>query len=193
MARFFVMCLFIAAWSDAASADASTEKFIDAEIDRLVALYSDGIAVGYPEYRHVKFAQLLGQGNDAAVALFSVEGFEGGNLHEEYLAVFEPVETADVDGKKTNPYRLLVARKIGERGWRTFDWDTVQIARGAITLNGKHGRPTIRAVVPPRQSRRRSASAMTRSWKPENNCPLKRSPCTERVHTQAASLPAGVH
>ena len=118
-------------------ADAPAEKFIDAEIDRLVALYSDGIAVGYPEYRHVKFAAGREPDGVAAVALFSVEGFHGGNLHEEYLAVFAPVEAADVDGKQTNPYRLLAVQKIGGRGWRTFDWDTVQIARGVVTLKGK--------------------------------------------------------
>ena len=128
---------FFLAWSTAAFADAPRETFIDGEIDRLVALYSDGVATGYPEYRHVKFAKILASDGDAAVALFSVEGFQGGNLHEEYLAVFEPVEAADIDGKKTNPYRLLVVRKIGGRGWRTFDWDTAQFARGSVRLKGK--------------------------------------------------------
>ena len=136
MARFLVMCLFAAAWSGAALADAAAEKFIDSEIDRLVALYSDGIAVGYPEYRHVKFARLPGSGGEAAVVLFSVEGFQGGNLHEEYLAVFEPVEAAEIDGRRTNPYRLLAVQKIGGRGWRTFDPDTMRIAAGTITLKG---------------------------------------------------------
>ena len=131
------LLLAVALAFPASAAETSATKFIDAEIERLVALYSDGIAVGYPEYRHVKFAKLLEAGGDAAVALFSVEGFEGGNLHEEYLAVFEPVEGAEIDGRKTNPYRLLAAQKIGGRGWRTFDWDTVQIARGSIVLKGK--------------------------------------------------------
>ena len=135
MGKLAAFCIF-AIWSSAAFADPA-EKFIDAEIDRLVALYSDGIAAGYPEYRHVKFAKLREGGGEAAVALFSVEGFQGGNLHEEYLAVFEPVEAADIDGRKTNPYRLLAVQKIGGRGWRTFDWDGVQIARAAITLKGK--------------------------------------------------------
>lgn len=131
------LAAMVAFWAHAAFADASAEKFIDAEIERLIALYSDGLAVGYPEYRHVKFAKLLDDRADAAVALFSAEGFLGGNLHEEYLAVFEPVEAAEIDGKKTNPYRLLAVQKIGGRGWRTFDWDTVQIARRAVTLKGK--------------------------------------------------------
>lgn len=132
-----MLVLLFPAWSHAASADTPAEKFIDGEIDRLVALYSDGIAVGYPEYRHVKFAKVLESNGDVAVALFSVEGFLGGNLHEEYLAVFEPVEAADIDGRKTNPYRLLAVQKIGGRGWRTFDWDTVQFARGSVRLKGK--------------------------------------------------------
>jgi hypothetical protein len=111
--------------------------FIDGEIDRLVDLYSDGIAQAYPEYRHVRFAKLLDGEAQAAVALFSVEGFQGGNLHEEYLAVFEPVEAAQVDAKKTNPYRLLAVQKIGGRGWRTFDWDSVQFSAKSIRLHGK--------------------------------------------------------
>jgi len=120
-----------------AAADDGATKFVEHEVERLVELFSDGIAVGYPEYRHVKFAKLLDGEGEAAVALFSVEGFLGGNLHEEYLALFEPVEAADIDGKKTNPYRLLAVRKIGGRGWRTFDWDTVQITPGAVRLRGK--------------------------------------------------------
>jgi len=130
-------CIVIAAWTNAACADGSAAQFIDGEIDRLVSLYSDGIAVGYPEYRHVTFAKLFQRRSEAAVSLFSVEGFQGGNLHEEYLAIFEPVEATVIEGKKTNPYRLLAVQKIGGRGWRTFDWETIQIVRGAIVLKGQ--------------------------------------------------------
>jgi hypothetical protein len=126
----------------AVRADEESTRFIDREIERLVELFSDGIAVGYPEYRHVKFAKVLEGEGQAAVALFGVEGFLGGNLHEEYLAVFEPVESADVDGHKTNPYRLLAVQKIGGRGWRTFDWDTAQFARGSVRLQGKSWKAT---------------------------------------------------
>ena len=129
--------VMIATWAGATHADVSADKFIDAEIDRLVTLYSDGIAVGYPEYRHVKFARLRKGGGEDAIVLFSVEGFQGGNLHEEYLAVFEPVDAADITGKKANPYRLLATQKIGGRGWRTFDADGMQIAHGVIALKGK--------------------------------------------------------
>jgi len=121
----------------AVSADAASASFIDREIERLAELFSDGIAVSYPEYRHVKFARVLNADRDAAVALFSIEGFLGGNLHEEYLAVFEPVETADIEGRKTNPYRLLAVQKIGGRGWRSFDWDTAQFDKGYVRLKGK--------------------------------------------------------
>src|SRR5437868_5607921 len=83
-------------------ADESTSaQFINTEINRLVELYSDGIAVGYPEYRHVKFTDVLPGTGATAVALFSVEGFLGGNLHEEYLAIFEPVEAVAIEGHKS--------------------------------------------------------------------------------------------
>jgi hypothetical protein len=135
---YLLFAVAILAVTTSAHADESAAaKFIDSEINRLVELYSDGIAVSYPEYRHVKFAKVLEQGGESAVALFSVEGFLGGNLHEEYLAVFEPVEAADIDGHKTNPYRLLAVQKIGGRGWRTFDWDTAQFARGSVRLKGQ--------------------------------------------------------
>jgi hypothetical protein len=135
--RFAPLLCCLLAFAPVARADDASAKFIDGEINRLVELYSDGIAMAYPEYRHVKFGKLLEQGGEAAVALFSVEGFQGGNLHEEYLAVFEPVEAAEVEGKRTNPYRLLAVQKIGGRGWRTFDWETMQIARGSVVLKGK--------------------------------------------------------
>jgi hypothetical protein len=131
------LALLVASSQSAVAQPAVPAAFIDREIERLVELYSDGIAVGYPEYRHVKFAKVLEGEAEAAVALFSVEGFLGGNLHEEYLAVFEPVESADIDGHKTNPYRLLAVQKVGGRGWRTFDWDTAQFARGSVRLKGK--------------------------------------------------------
>jgi hypothetical protein len=120
-----------------APADVPAAQFIDTEIDHLVSLFSDGIAVSYPEYRHVKFAKVLEGEGEAAIALFSVEGFRGGNLHEEYLAVFEPVESAEIDGQKTQPYRLLAVQKVGGRGWRTFDWDTLRFARDSVSLSGK--------------------------------------------------------
>lgn len=130
-------CVVLAAWTNAACADSSAANFIDGEIDRLVSLYSDGIAVDYPEYRHVKFGKLFEQRGEAAVSLFSVEGFQGGNLHAEYLAIFEPVEATEIEGKRTKPYRLLAVRKIGGRGWRTFDWESIQIAHGAVVLKGQ--------------------------------------------------------
>ena len=126
-----------AAFQTPAVAGEPAAQFIDTEIDHLVSLFSDGVAVAYPEYRHVKFAKVLEGEGQTAVALFSVEGFGGGNLHEEYLAVFAPVESADIDGHKTQPYRLLAVQKIGGRGWRTFDWDGARFAPGSVHLIGK--------------------------------------------------------
>lgn len=107
-------------------------KPIHNAISVLINQFSDGHAVSYPEFRKIHFTRLFDDEADSAIAFFSIEGFDGGNYHAEYMAVFAPVSTA----KKARPYRLIGVTQIGGRGWRTFDWRSLIISEDTVTISG---------------------------------------------------------
>jgi hypothetical protein len=116
------------------------DALIEKHIERLVALFSDGVAVSYPKFQRVTFGNIFGSSRSDAVALFNIEGFHGGNYHAEYLAFFEAVEQDHVASRTTQPFRLVAVTQIGGRGWRCFDRSSVKLAPGCVKLSGnKYG------------------------------------------------------
>ena len=126
----------------------SRNTLIEKEVERLVALFSDGIAVEYHPYRHIEFGKIFGSDQEDAIALFSIEGFHGGNDHAEYLAFFQSVEQGQVPSQKPRPFRLVAVTQIGGRSWRSFDGEKIKLGSGFVTLHGKKYGPDDAACCP---------------------------------------------
>lgn len=137
--RFITRAAVFLAFCASAVADRAPDASaaIDRDVESLVQLLGDGVSVGYPEFRSVSFGKILGSEREDAVALFSIEGFHGGNVHFEYLAIFEAVEPAILGAKHSKSYRLAAVSRIGGRGWRTFDFKSVALLRNGVRLTGK--------------------------------------------------------
>jgi hypothetical protein len=131
-----------------AMAAPSQKELIGKEVDHLVALFSDGIAVEYHPYRDIEFGKIFGSNQEDAVALFSIEGFHGGNDHAEYLAFFQSVEQDQVPNQKPRPFRLVAVTQIGGRSWRSFDGEKIKLGLGFVTLNGARYGPEDAACCP---------------------------------------------
>lgn len=131
---FFALILIS---SMAAVAAPSRKLPIEKEVERLVALFSDGVAVEYPKSRHIEFGKIFGSEREDAIVLFSIEGFEGSNYHAEYLAFFESIEKTTVAGKPTRPFRLIAVTQIGGKRWRSFDGEGIKFGTGWVRLSGK--------------------------------------------------------
>jgi hypothetical protein len=126
----------------------SREALIEKNVDQLVALFSDGVAVEYPKYRHIEFGKIFGSDQEDVIALFSMEGFHGGNEDAEYLAFFQNVERVQIPGQIFRPFRLVAVTKIGGRSWRYFDWKTIKLGSGFVTISGEKYGPEDAACCP---------------------------------------------
>jgi hypothetical protein len=97
--RFITPGVVLLGFCASAVADGTSDASaaINRDVESLVQLLGDGVSVGYPEFRSISFGKILGSEREDAVALFSIEGFGGGNGHFEYLAIFEAVDPTDLD------------------------------------------------------------------------------------------------
>lgn len=59
MFRLVVFTVFLSVTSSTFGAPAY-KRSIERSVSALVAQYSDGIAVGYPQYRHIRFGRVFG-------------------------------------------------------------------------------------------------------------------------------------
>jgi len=112
------------------------EKPIKSAVSALVDQFGDGIAIGYPKYRHIQFGHIFSPSSKDAVAFFAIEGFEGTNDYAEYLAVFQAIPPDSFLGRATRPYRLIAVMQIGGKSWRIFDWEAVVLKHESITVAG---------------------------------------------------------
>ena len=134
---FIVIAIIVA---EAGLAAPPTKTPIEQNVDQLVALFSDGLAVSYPKYRHIEFGKMFGTKRQDAVATFSIEGFHGGNEDRQYLAFLESVETDQAAGRTSRPFRLVAVVQVGGRMWREFNWQNMKFGPGSVTLSGlKYG------------------------------------------------------
>ena len=90
-------------------------KPLEEQVSRLVELYKDSFATGYPEATHVQ--TLKAGDNEFILAVFTIEGFDMGNNYNQYLAVFS--STPNEEGQEH--YSLLDAMQIGGGGWRSIE------------------------------------------------------------------------
>lgn len=98
----------------AAQAWAATPKALEAQVEHLATLLSDGFAVGYPEATQTQVLSRYGH-ETTTLAVFTLEGFGGGNNFRQYLAAFS---SENETGKPY--YSLLDVIPIGAGGWRSI-------------------------------------------------------------------------
>ncbi|MCH8619297.1 hypothetical protein [Undibacterium sp. TS12] len=128
--------------SPAVSASPVQQAFMKAELNRLTDQFSDGLAApfdGNPAV--ILYGQLFDDHQHDAVVFFNLEGFGGGNHHAEYMAVYAQREQMELAGKTAKPYQLIAVSKLGERGWRVFDFETARIEGRTISIKGKEAGP----------------------------------------------------
>jgi hypothetical protein len=137
LAKIFVVAFGLCFVTQAISQSKTAVNAINADIDKLEQLFSDGIATSYPEFRDIKFGPVFGKGRRDAIALFNLEGFHGGNANRSYLAFFEAVDKDQIGERKSRPIRLIAVRHVGGKEWRDFDFKTAVISRNSVQISGK--------------------------------------------------------
>jgi hypothetical protein len=81
--------------------------------------YSDGFAVVIKPSVKVKDIS-----SGKYLVSFALEGFGGGNSHRSYLALVSETNGEHVV-KPSKDWRLLDVIKVGQRGWRFFQFDSM--------------------------------------------------------------------
>ena len=131
----YIFVITIAVMAFGAGAAPPSKAPIEKDINKLVGLFSDGLAISYPQYWQIEFGNVFGNGRQDAVAIFSLEGFDGGNDDHQYLALFKAVPPDSA--LKPCPFRLVAVALVGGRLWREFDGQKIIIGTNSITLSGK--------------------------------------------------------
>ena len=123
----------------ASAAPVGPAAVIHREIDKLVALYTDGFAYNTAKMRHIAFGSLFDTERQDAVAFFSLGGVDNSNVDFEYVAIFAQGQGRDmshVKGPKERPFHLVTTAMVGNRGTRTLTWETAKIRQGQIVVQG---------------------------------------------------------
>lgn len=107
--------LLLACTLSHAAEQPAVPKPLEEQVSRLVELYKDSFATGYPEATHVQ--TLKAGDSEFILAVFTIEGFDMGNNYNQYLAVFS--STPNEEGQEH--YSLLDAMQIGGGGWRSVE------------------------------------------------------------------------
>jgi hypothetical protein len=120
----------------AATLPASADSAIDREIDKLVALHTDGFGYSKPKMRKVVFGPLFKPGSRDAVAFFTLAEVDLMNGYEEYIAIFAQGQGRSTPVAKERPYRLIASALVGTRWSRTLSWDTAKVSENKIVVQG---------------------------------------------------------
>lgn len=129
------------------TAEPSDLELVQQSIDALVEQFGDGHTQGYRAFRYVVFSKFPKHYQVDAAALFSIEGFGGGNMHFEYLAVFdfvEPdgiVEPDELASQRAKRLRLVAVSTVGGKMWRTLDYESMRIDGEQLVVPGKSWMP----------------------------------------------------
>lgn len=88
--RFFALPVFLVATLLASSSTFAAQpipKPLAVQVQNLVTLLSDGIAVGYPKATRIQNTK-ISSSQEITLTVFTVEGFGGGNNWSQYIAAF---------------------------------------------------------------------------------------------------------
>jgi hypothetical protein len=141
--RQLIFTVLLATLTSVALAATPSQILIQNDIKRLAAMFGDEFSTNYPAYTHIEFGKIFGGNQEDAVAIFSIEGFDGGNDDHQYLAFFKSTDTDPTLGRQPRPFRLVSVSQIGGRGWRYFDYQRIkQIGSNSVTLRGEKYGPT---------------------------------------------------
>lgn len=131
-----LLCLCLLNALSALAAPTSPAAVIHRDIDKLVALYTDGFGYTEPRLRHIVFGPLFKSDSRDAVAFFTLAGVDLMNGYEEYIAIFAQGKGRSTPVAKERPYRLVASAQIGTRWARTLEWKTAKISQGQIVVRG---------------------------------------------------------
>ena len=134
-----LLCLSLVSSPSVITAATGPTAVVHREIDKLVALYTDGFAYNSVDMRHVTFGSLFDTKRQDAVAFFSLGGVDNSNVDFEYIAIFAQGQGRDMSaakGPKERPFHLVATAMVGNRGTRTLDWKTAKISQGQIVVRG---------------------------------------------------------
>lgn len=136
MARLVLVLSLLLLHSTAVlAAEQKSTAILNKEIDKLVALYTDGLASSQ-SYRHLLFGAIFDEESADAVAFFVLPGIDLMNGYEEYIAVFAQGQGRKTPVSKEKPYRLIASAQIGTRWARTLDWKSARVSQGQIIVQG---------------------------------------------------------
>ena len=123
--------------SSPAIAGDSDDAAILQEVDRLVSLMSDGPASLVEEASLIKYVSCLSgmDSKEAAIVLFNIESFGGGNNSRQFMAIFSRgIKDGGYPDWPFHEWRLYGVTKVGS------DWDRwfseINCKENRITLSG---------------------------------------------------------
>lgn len=123
--------------SPSVSKTQAQDTVVHSEVDKLVALMTDGVADGGHD-PIIVYAPPDSPYAGAAVVLFGIEGWNGGNASIEFLAVFEQTDASGWSPDwKPNPYHLAALTSAkGSMQWGIYGHKLMVDKNGVITIEG---------------------------------------------------------
>lgn len=118
------LCLFNTPTLAAPSSQAIRQHAL-AQVKLLTELLRDDHAVGYPEATKIQTVHFK-QGDSLVLAVFTIEGFGGGNNHTQYLAAFEVYANKN----PTAPHlKLIDVIPVAGKAWRAVHELQAKVSR----------------------------------------------------------------
>ena len=123
--------------------DRALKDEVGAKVTELAAMMGDSHSVSSPEYRGIRIATDR-EGGAVAVAIFTIEGFGGGNNYIQYMAVFASLD-AEAAGRPPR-MSLLDVMAVGGKGIRAVESGNIKIRRSkndvVVTVPTKNYAPS---------------------------------------------------
>lgn len=107
---------------------------INTKVTQLAAMLGDSYSHEYPDYRGIQILRNKIEDTVVAVAVFTVEGFGGGNNYTQYMAVFAALSVeSEGHPKKVS---LLDVMAVGGKGVRGIEFKDIRIkqSKGDIAI-----------------------------------------------------------
>ena len=126
MKRFILAALLVLVPVLSHADDRALRGEVDAKVTQLAAMLGDSHSAASPEYRGIR-TMTDRDGTTVAVAVFTVEGFGGGNNHIQYMAVFASLD-AEAAGRQPR-MSLIDVMAVGGKGIRAVESGNIKIGR----------------------------------------------------------------
>ena len=119
---FFILLLFP---FQASANEKALKDDINAKVTQLASLLRDSYAQEYPEFRGIQILKNDNEDLIVATAVFTIEGFAGGNNYTQFLAVFSKL-SGESEG---HPKRLSLVdfMAVGGKGERIIEFKQIKI------------------------------------------------------------------